>query len=61
MASGAVGQIGVSADLDDDDGGTRAWEVDIRGNGTTTYTVHVDAGTGKVLGTEKDAETPDED
>ncbi|MEU7035178.1 PepSY domain-containing protein [Streptomyces sp. NPDC046237] len=40
----------VSADLDDD----RGWEVDVLGTGTTSYTVQVDAGTGKVLGKETD-------
>ncbi|MEV4947241.1 PepSY domain-containing protein [Streptomyces sp. NPDC053755] len=52
----------VSADLDLDDEGEgegsedRGWEVGILGKGTTSYTVQVDATTGKVLGkeTEKD-------
>ncbi|MFF8608358.1 PepSY domain-containing protein [Streptomyces sp. NPDC015346] len=52
----------VSADLDmddtdddrDRDRDDRGWEVDILGQGTTSYTVHVDATTGKVLGTETD-------
>ncbi|MEU9706649.1 PepSY domain-containing protein [Streptomyces sp. NPDC047981] len=49
----------VSADLDDD----RSWEVDVLGTGTTSYTVHVDAGTGKVLGkeTDKDDDGRDDD
>ncbi|MFD0145337.1 MULTISPECIES: PepSY domain-containing protein [unclassified Streptomyces] len=48
----------VSADLDDDD---RGWEVDVLGTGTTSYTVHVDAGTGKVLGKETDRDDDDRD
>ncbi|MGX1133165.1 putative membrane protein YkoI [Streptomyces glaucescens] len=52
-----------SADLDDDrdgdDGDDRGWEVDILGSGTTSYTVHVDPATGKVLGTETDRDEDD--
>ncbi|MFG2127551.1 PepSY domain-containing protein [Streptomyces sp. NPDC048751] len=46
----------VSADLDagdDEDGDdVRGWEVDILGKGTTSYTVHVDQQTGRILATE---------
>ncbi|MFF7179173.1 PepSY domain-containing protein [Streptomyces sp. NPDC008121] len=55
----------VSADLDlddDGDGGSdeeRGWEVDVLGQGTTSYTVHVDSASGKVLG--KETETDDDD
>ncbi|MFI8929638.1 PepSY domain-containing protein [Streptomyces sp. NPDC053474] len=48
----------VSAELDSDDGGL-VWDVDVLGkDGSTWHSVHVDPGTGKVLGshTEKDAE-----
>ncbi|MEU6947625.1 PepSY domain-containing protein [Streptomyces sp. NPDC046316] len=45
----------VSADLDDD----RGWEVDVLGTGTTSYTVQVDAGTGRVLGKETDRDDDD--
>ncbi|MFJ3580916.1 PepSY domain-containing protein [Streptomyces sp. NPDC090127] len=50
----------VSADLDGDD--DHAWEVEVLGRGTTAYTVHVDATTGKVLSreTEDDADDNDE-
>ncbi|MGW7429912.1 PepSY domain-containing protein [Streptomyces sp. NPDC054861] len=53
----------VSADLDLDDGDgsdeERGWEVDVLGQGTTSYTVHVDSASGKVLG--KETETDDDD
>jgi uncharacterized membrane protein YkoI len=53
----------VSADLDDDrdgdDDGDRGWEVDILGSGTTSYTVHVDPATGKILGTDTDRDEDD--
>ncbi|MEI5101507.1 PepSY domain-containing protein [Streptomyces sp. PmtG] len=48
----------VSADLDTEDGGL-IWDVDVLGkDGRTWHSVHVDPGTGKVLGshTERDAE-----
>ncbi|MFD7462288.1 MULTISPECIES: PepSY domain-containing protein [unclassified Streptomyces] len=55
-----------SADLDDDrdgdddgDGDDRGWEVDILGSGSTSYTVHVDPATGKVLGTDTDRDEDD--
>ncbi|MCT4354362.1 PepSY domain-containing protein [Streptomyces sp. Je 1-79] len=48
----------VSADLDDDG---RGWEVDVLGAGTTSYTVQVDAGTGKVLGKETDRDDDRDD
>ncbi|GGV00111.1 PepSY domain-containing protein [Streptomyces spectabilis] len=54
----SVDGTAVSADLDSDDGGL-VWDVDVLGKGGDTWhSVHVDPGTGKVLGshTEKDAE-----
>ncbi|MEU9860894.1 PepSY domain-containing protein [Streptomyces sp. NPDC047971] len=48
----------VSADLDDDG---RGWEVDVLGAGTTSYTVHVDAGTGEILGKETDRDDDGDD
>lgn len=45
----------VSADLDagdEDEDDVRGWEVDILGSGSTSYTVHVDDRTGKILATE---------
>ncbi|MGA4839568.1 PepSY domain-containing protein [Streptomyces sp. G45] len=48
----------VSADLDDEDGGL-VWDVDVLGeDGRTWYSVEIDPGTGKVLGshTERDDE-----
>ncbi|MFF9895120.1 PepSY domain-containing protein [Streptomyces longispororuber] len=47
----------VSAELDDEDGGL-VWDVDVLGKGDTWYSVEIDPGTGKVLGThtERDAE-----
>ncbi|QIJ64776.1 PepSY domain-containing protein [Streptomyces sp. JB150] len=60
----------VSVDLDDDrdedgdDGGNgkrdvAAWEVDVLGSGSTSYTVRVDPASGKVLGTETDKDEDD--
>ncbi|MFC7310132.1 PepSY domain-containing protein [Streptomyces monticola] len=56
----------VSADLDlydgdDDRGDDRGWEVDILGQGTTSYTVHVDPSSGKVLGKETEDDGDDAD
>ncbi|CAL9448611.1 hypothetical protein SUDANB105_02383 [Streptomyces sp. enrichment culture] len=53
-----------SADLDDDrdgddDGDDRGWEIGILGSGSTSYTVHVDPATGKVLGTGTDRDEDD--
>ncbi|MFF3333785.1 PepSY domain-containing protein [Streptomyces sp. NPDC002888] len=43
----------VSADLDaGDEDDVRGWEVDILGSGSTSYTVHVDQETGRILATE---------
>ncbi|WP_037680625.1 PepSY domain-containing protein [Streptomyces griseus] len=44
----------VSADLEagDDEDDVRGWEVDVLGSGSTSYTVHVDDRTGKILATE---------
>ncbi|MBD0843209.1 PepSY domain-containing protein [Streptomyces sp. TRM68416] len=53
----------VSVDLDDDrddDGDFRGWEVDVLGRGTTSYTVQVDAATGKVVGTQTDRDDADD-
>jgi uncharacterized membrane protein YkoI len=46
----------VSADLDDDDKGTVAWEVDVLGKGDAWHSVRVDPGTGKVLGSHTEHE-----
>ncbi|WP_318207855.1 PepSY domain-containing protein [Streptomyces sp. SJL17-1] len=46
----------VAADLDDD-----GWEVELLGKGTTSYTVHVDATTGKVVAEETDADDDESD
>ncbi|MFF1450747.1 PepSY domain-containing protein [Streptomyces sp. NPDC058274] len=46
----------VSADLDDDDKGAVAWEVDVLGKGDTWHSVRVDPGTGKVLGSHTEHE-----
>ncbi|MEV0322003.1 PepSY domain-containing protein [Streptomyces sp. NPDC050658] len=46
----------VSAELDDEDGGSLYWDVDVLGKGGSWHSVQVDPGTGKVLGshTEQD-------
>ncbi|MEV5341188.1 PepSY domain-containing protein [Streptomyces sp. NPDC052676] len=52
----------VSVDLDDDRDDERdvaAWEVDVLGSGTTSYTVRVDPASGKILGTETDHDEDD--
>lgn len=52
----------VSVELDDDRDDKRdvaAWEVDVLGSGTTSYTVRVDPASGKVLGTETDHDEDD--
>jgi uncharacterized membrane protein YkoI len=52
----------VSVDLDDardDDRDVAAWEVDVLGSGTTSYTVRVDPASGKILGTETDHDEDD--
>ncbi|MGW6567119.1 PepSY domain-containing protein [Streptomyces sp. NPDC054975] len=52
----------VSADLDaDGDDDDRGWEIEILGQGTTSYTVHVDATTGKVLAKETDKDDHHDD
>ncbi|MEV7994324.1 PepSY domain-containing protein [Streptomyces sp. NPDC086077] len=54
----------VSADLDDDsdDGDDRrGWEVEVLGQGTTSYTVHVDPASGRVLGTSTDRDDDGDD
>lgn len=52
----------VSVDLDDDrddDRDVAAWEVDVLGSGTTSYTVRVNPASGKILGTETDHDEDD--
>ncbi|AIS00589.1 PepSY domain-containing protein [Streptomyces glaucescens] len=48
----------VSVELDDERDAT-AWEVDVLGSGTTSYTVRVDPASGKVLGTGTDRDEDD--
>lgn len=55
----------VSAELDDEDDDSRerpVWEVDVLGQGNAWHTLHVDAATGKILGTddEDDADGGDD-
>ncbi|HLL32399.1 MAG TPA: PepSY domain-containing protein [Streptomyces sp.] len=52
----------VSVELDDerdDERDVAAWEVDVLGSGTTSYTVRVDPASGKILGTETDHDEDD--
>ncbi|MER6343975.1 PepSY domain-containing protein [Streptomyces sp. NPDC001595] len=52
----------VSVDLDDerdDERDVAAWEVEVLGSGTTSYTVRVDPASGKVLGTDTDHDEDD--
>lgn len=53
----------VSAELDDEDNGGLVWDVDVLGKGSTWYSVQVDPGTGKILGshTEQDDDGDDAD
>ncbi|WP_308039187.1 PepSY domain-containing protein, partial [Streptomyces sp. PSKA30] len=41
----------VSVDLDDDGDDRRGWEVEVLGRGAGSYSVNVDASTGRILGT----------
>ncbi|WP_445396086.1 PepSY domain-containing protein [Streptomyces sp. LE64] len=50
----------VSADLDDEDGKV-AWDIEVIDGKRDVYTVIVDPGTGKVLGTHRDADDDDFD
>lgn len=51
----------VSAELDDEDNGGLVWDVDVLGKGSTWYSVQVDPGTGKVLGSHTDQDDDDAD
>ncbi|MEV5321509.1 PepSY domain-containing protein [Streptomyces sp. NPDC052687] len=64
--AGTVVSVDLDEDGDDggDDGGNgkrdvAAWEVDVLGSGSTSYTVRVDPANGRILGTETDQDEDD--
>jgi uncharacterized membrane protein YkoI len=57
--AGTVVSVDLDDDARDDDRDVAAWEVDVLGSGTTSYTVRVDPASGKILGTETDHDEDD--
>ncbi|MFS8198870.1 PepSY domain-containing protein [Streptomyces sp. CWNU-52B] len=56
----SVSGTAVSAELDDEDGSSPVWDVDVLASGDVWHSVKVDPGTGKVLGSHTEREDADD-
>ncbi|MFF3849438.1 PepSY domain-containing protein [Streptomyces sp. NPDC002328] len=60
IAAALKAQPGTAVSADLDDGADRGWEVDVLGEGDTSYTVRVDPADGRILGKETDRDDADD-